>query len=347
MEALPLHHLAANHCAFQTPTTRPPTRFRLSTTSRPIPSRRRKPPAMIWQIRSTPLSSRSSLRSPMLKQQSGLVVSLSPDNGEGGRMSFIGLYDTPDGIEVIFYDTPQPDGEFAAYELTETPLPRDVPHTIKIWMKLNPGPNNDLVRISIDNHDAGQCFTTWENFYRASSQPVPTSDTLLFLSGGKEGDIPSLVGGGYRFDNVTVSTGNGPGPPGCDVPIEKKADTHTVRPGGRIGYRITARNRGPLAARNVLVCDHFPREMTFVSADRKLLRLRHRALPPDLAPRARPTRQLPPRAPARCERAAGHGVEHRRSESPAWNRRSRPPRRCWAFRAKPPPSRRLRRPRPR
>jgi uncharacterized repeat protein (TIGR01451 family) len=60
------------------------------------------------------------------------------------------------------------------------------------------------------------------------------------------------------------------------VPIEKKADAHTVRPGGRIGYRITAHNRGRLAARNLLVCDHFPPEMTFVSADRKLLRRRHR-----------------------------------------------------------------------
>ena len=59
-------------------------------------------------------------------------------------------------------------------------------------MKLNPGPNNDLVRIYIDSHDAGQCFTTWENFYRASSQPVPTSDTLLFLSGGRQGISQAL-----------------------------------------------------------------------------------------------------------------------------------------------------------
>ena len=220
------------------------------------------------------------------EEQSGLVVKLSPDNGEGGRMSYIGLYDSPDGIEVIFYDTPQPDGEFAGYELATPPLARDVPHTIKFWMKLNPGPNNDLVRIYIDNHDAGQCFTTWENFYRASSQPVPTSDTLLFLSGGTHGDIPSLVGGGYRFDNVTVTTGNGPGPPGCDVEVEKEADKRTVRPGGRVGYQITVRNRGRLAARNVLVCDHFPRVMTFVSADRKLFRLRRRRclLIPRLAP---------------------------------------------------------------
>ena len=70
------------------------------------------------------------------------------------------------------------------------------------------------------------------------------------------------------------------------MPIEKKADQSTVRAGGRIGYRITARNRGRLAARNLRVCDHIPRRMTFVSADRKLRRLgRQRCL---TIPRLRP-----------------------------------------------------------
>src|SRR5262249_49130219 len=81
-------------------------------------------------------------------QQPGLFVSISPDNGEGGRMSYIGLEDTPDGIDVIFYDTPNPDGDFVGYDLGT--LPRDTPHTIKFWMKLNPGPDNDLVRTYID-----------------------------------------------------------------------------------------------------------------------------------------------------------------------------------------------------
>ena len=80
-------------------------------------------------------------------------------------MSYIGLDDTADGIHVTFYDTPDPDGDFAQYDLGT--LPRNVPHTIKFWMKLNPGPDNDLVRIFIDGQDVGQCFTTWENFYRA------------------------------------------------------------------------------------------------------------------------------------------------------------------------------------
>ena len=207
------------------------------------------------------------------REQPGLKITVSPDNGEGGRMSYIGLTDAPNGmIKVDFYDTPNPDKEVWGYhELAE--LPRDKPHTIKFWMKLNPGPNNDFVRILIDGRDVGGCFTTWENFYRLHSQPVPISDRLLFLSGNKHGDIPSLAGGGYLFDNVTVTTAKGAGPPTCDLPIEKHADVSTVSPGGRVGYRITVRNRGRLSARNVQVCDRIPREMTFVSADRKLRRL--------------------------------------------------------------------------
>jgi uncharacterized repeat protein (TIGR01451 family) len=220
------------------------------------------------------------------REQPGLKISVSPDMGEGGRMSYIGLTDTPAGIEVSFFDTPEVDGEvtFAGYDLGT--LPRNAVHTIKFWMKLNPGPDNDLVRIFIDGSDVGQCFTTWENFYRATSQEVPNSDRLLFLSGNRDGDRPSLLGGGYLFDNVATTTANGPGPPGCDVPVEKDADEGTVSAGGRVGYRITVRNRGRAVARHVRVCDRVPRRMTFVSADRKLRRLgRLRCL---VIPRLRP-----------------------------------------------------------
>jgi uncharacterized repeat protein (TIGR01451 family) len=78
------------------------------------------------------------------------------------------------------------------------------------------------------------------------------------------------AGGGYLFDNVTVTTGTGPAPPGCDVTIDKQADANTVSAGGLMGYRITAQNRGRTVARNVQVCDHIPRHTTFVRANREL-----------------------------------------------------------------------------
>jgi uncharacterized repeat protein (TIGR01451 family) len=202
-------------------------------------------------------------------QQPGLKMDVSPDMGEGARMSYIGLRDVEDGIAVTFFDT-NADGDFVGYDLGI--LPRNAVHTIRFWMKLNPGPDNDLVRILIDGRDVGDCFTTWENFYRATDQGVQISDRMLFRSTGPQ-VTQSLVGGGYLFDDVTTTTANGPGPPGCDVEIDKDADKPTVTAGGRVGYQITVRNRGRLAARRLRVCDHLPRRMTFVSADRRLRRL--------------------------------------------------------------------------
>ena len=80
---------------------------------------------------------------------------------------------------------------------------------------------------------------------------MPISDRLLFLSGNRDGNRLGLVGGGYLFDNVSASTGKGVGPPGCDLVIEKEAESRTVRAGGHAGYRITVRNRGPLSASNL------------------------------------------------------------------------------------------------
>jgi uncharacterized repeat protein (TIGR01451 family) len=198
-------------------------------------------------------------------------------------MSYIGLTDTSGGIHVTFYDT-APNGDFVGYDLAT--LPRNVEHTIKFWIKFNPSPTPDLVRIDIDGIPTGQCYTTWKTFYQSTSQQVPVSDRLLFLSGGRTGNVDTLVGGGYLFDNVSTSTSNGPGPASCDVPIEKQADRRTVHPGGRVGYRITVRNRGRVSERNLPVCDHIPRETTFVSASRRLSRLgRRRCL---LIPRVKP-----------------------------------------------------------
>ena len=208
-------------------------------------------------------------------QQDGLFVSVSPDNGVGGRMSYVSLDDTASGIEMTFYDT-NAQGNFVPYDLGV--FPREVLHTVKFWMKFNPGPDNDLVRIAIDGQDAGQCFTSWEGFYRTVSHEVlPVTDTLQFRSASDwpNGVNASLLNGGYLFDNVSITTG-GTAPPTCDLPIEKQANKRTVYPGGLVRYRITVRNRGRLVERNLLVCDHIPRQAIFESASRKLRRLARR-----------------------------------------------------------------------
>ena len=56
-------------------------------------------------------------------------------------------------------------------------------HTVKFLLKLVPGPDNDIVHIVIDGVDIGNqlgvCLTTWENFYRATQQAVPVTNSLL------------------------------------------------------------------------------------------------------------------------------------------------------------------------
>jgi uncharacterized repeat protein (TIGR01451 family) len=218
-------------------------------------------------------------------RQEGLNMTVSPDNSVGARMSYVGLRDVEEGVRVTVFDT-DADGEFVGYP--GGVLDRRVPHTIRFWIKLNPGPDNDLVRIYIDGQDLGQCFTTWENFYRRTSQGVQIINSLQFRASG--GAVPGIVGKGYLFDNVSTTTANGPGPPGCDLPIEKEADQSTVRAGGRLGFRITVRNRGRLAARNLRVCDRVPRMMTFVSSDHRLRRIgRQRCL---MMPRLRPGQRV-------------------------------------------------------
>ena len=101
--------------------------------------------------------------------------------------------------------------------------------------------------------DLGQCFTTWENYYRTAPEQAPppnrntpaTINSLQFRSSVP--GPPALAGAGYLFDNVSITPSNGPGPPGCDDVVDKEADATTVRAGGLIGYRITARNRGAAA----------------------------------------------------------------------------------------------------
>ena len=112
-----------------------------------------------------------SVMSKTRAYQPGLFLSVSPDSGEGSRMSWVGLQDTPAGIQVSVNDTPDVDGEFVAHP--GPLLDHTSPHEIRFWIKVNQGIDNDLVRISVDGVDLGQCFTTWENYYRTAPEQAP------------------------------------------------------------------------------------------------------------------------------------------------------------------------------
>jgi hypothetical protein len=66
-------------------------------------------------------------------QQPGLFMTVSPDDTQGARMSWVDLRDAEDGIHVTLSDAPEPDGEFVTHPAGV--LSRGEPHTIRFWIK--------------------------------------------------------------------------------------------------------------------------------------------------------------------------------------------------------------------
>ena len=234
-------------------------------------------------------------------EQPGLNLNVSPTDSGGARLSWVGLIETEKGTQVAISECCDvvPIGE---------PLKRGVPHTIKLWMKLSPGPDNDFVRLSIDGKDVGQCFGSWENYYRSLPEEAKPVDQLIFRSALT---VPSVLGQGYLFDNVSSTTGNRPDPPSCEMPIEKQADKRTVRRGGTV--ELPDHRPQPWQSHR----PRLPRLRSHPAGDDVRERRpqagsqRRPALPRDHEPRARPALHLPCRAPRRCERRAGQHGQHR------------------------------------
>ena len=230
-------------------------------------------------------------------EQPGLYLTVSPDGYEGSRMSWVSLRDRPDGVHVSFSHSPEIDGEFEYFDVAV--LNRTQPHTIRFWIKLIPGLDNDVLKLFIDGVDIGQglgvCFTTWENYYPVAEEQAgfpnfgepPDLRALQFRSSVQAPDPDALAQtGGYLFDNVTTTTGTGPGPGvDCsgggtepDIDIDKTTQTRSALPGQLITYRVTVRNRGDAPVRGVRACDRAPRALRFVGATTRLQRAARRRL---------------------------------------------------------------------
>ena len=135
----------------------------------------------------------------------------SPDRGDGSRMSWVQLQDTPTGLQVNFFDvqgTTDP-ANFVGPTVVATGLDRTVPHSIKISVDFLSGPSNDVVRVYVDG-TLRLTGTTWENYYRYDAEALPeggprTVDSILFRTGGTA--VPSTLGNGFVIDNLTIASG--------------------------------------------------------------------------------------------------------------------------------------------
>lgn len=146
-------------------------------------------------------------------EQPGLSVVASPDRGDGARMSWVQMADTPTGLEVNFYDYQESAdvavcGDDFVFSNVVSGLDRTVPHTVKIQMYFVDGPANDIVTISVDG-TLLHTGTSWEDYFRnCESNPTRPVDSILFRTGGAA--APATAGQGFLIDNLTLFSGSGP-----------------------------------------------------------------------------------------------------------------------------------------
>ena len=166
--------------------------------------------------------------------QPGLAVTVSPDSGNGGRMSFLRLRDTPAGIAIDFNEV-RTDNNFHDVEIAQG-LDRTVPHTVRFSIDFVAGADNDVVKVYVD----GQLKVTgksWENYYRNSAEQaaagnlVPVVDQLLVrVSGSAQ---PGNQGKGFLIDDVSLRSYGGLG--GAIGPVGPEGPTG---PAGSSGQAI-------------------------------------------------------------------------------------------------------------
>lgn len=146
-------------------------------------------------------------------EQPGLSVVASPDRGDGARMSWIQMTDTPDGLQVNFSDVQTTGGTCPFVQTTIADgLDRTVPHNIRVTMQFIDGPSNDVVTVYVDGVEV-HTGTSWEDYFvYCELNPTRTVDSILFRTGGPA--APGTAGNGFLIDNLSLSSGAAPvGPP--------------------------------------------------------------------------------------------------------------------------------------
>jgi hypothetical protein len=188
-------------------------------------------------------------------EQTGLQISVSPDRGDGARMSFLRFSDQPGGLMVEFddYHDNAPFGSssnLAAgcgaeddFVLTTVAsgLDRSVPHRIRLAMDFLEGPRNDVVKVYVDGALV-HTGTSWEDFFRycEATDTSRTVDSLLLQARTSGGTAPGTLGFGFLVDNIDLESGPCPSTPetGCQPPPARGAKL--LLKTGRLAWRWTS-----------------------------------------------------------------------------------------------------------
>ncbi len=156
--------------------------------------------------------------------QPGLHVSVSPDSGDGGRMTYVRFEDQADGIHVFFDDVtnPGPVGTESTFNETDiATLTRTSAHTIAFSVRFFAGPHNDWVKVSVDGVTK-KVGTTWEDYYRFDPEQTPSGNVIPLVSKilfRVSGDAhPANQGNGFLVDGLSLSSSNVPTPGTSSTP---------------------------------------------------------------------------------------------------------------------------------
>jgi hypothetical protein len=189
--------------------------------------------------RQSRLSGSFTFASATRTYQAGLGVTFSPDRGDGARMSWIRLTDQPGGmqVEVAYYSN-----HAYAYAVVASGLSRDEPHVLDFTLDLVDGPNNDVLWVSV----GGECGSwaqsgSWEDSHRdwAPGNPTKTVDSLLIRVGGVK--VPTVAGGGFFIDDVSLTSSTVPPMPPLGTP------TALTTPSARVNLTAVSVTGTPVA----------------------------------------------------------------------------------------------------
>lgn len=147
-----------------------------------------------------------NIASASTSEQVGLAVTVSPDRGDGSRMSYLKFRDVSGGTEVIFFDVEGTSTPANFVSTTVATLDRATPHNIKLTLDAVEGASNDIVKVYVDG-SVVHTGTSWEDYYRYDPEAVAEQSqriikNVLFRVSASA----PTTGEGYLFDNVALTS---------------------------------------------------------------------------------------------------------------------------------------------
>jgi hypothetical protein len=143
-------------------------------------------------------------------EQLGLHMSVSPDDGNGSRMSYLRFEDQADGVHVFFDDVTNAGVAESTFNETDiATIDRAHAHLIRFSIHLKPGTAPDKVKIFIDGR-LRATGTTWESYYRydaeqaSNGNKVPTIGKLLIRESATANT--ANTGQGFLIDRMSLSS---------------------------------------------------------------------------------------------------------------------------------------------